>query len=79
MLKEILNVNGVQKLSNSDLKNISGSQKGRTPTKEVYTCWDSSGSFQSCVDLSGGDITCVYTGGIVVDVNADSSNYSHDR
>ena len=49
MLKNILNLNGVQKLNNTNLKTING---GRATGDYPYYCWDSEGSYDSTIDAS---------------------------
>ncbi|CAL2082195.1 conserved protein of unknown function [Tenacibaculum sp. 190524A02b] len=58
MTKNILKVNGVTTLKNTDLKKVKG---GTGPSEPAfpYTCWDNAGTFQSSFDISGGEVTCV--------------------
>ncbi len=55
MLKNILKLNGVKELNNLTKKEISGGQAtGTFP----YVCYDSSGSFDSSINVSGDGVIC---------------------
>ncbi|KAB1159708.1 hypothetical protein [Tenacibaculum aiptasiae] len=64
MPKKILKLNDVKKLNNETMKQISGGQATGT---YPYVCYDSSGSFDSSINVSGDGVICNSTQSSTID------------